>query len=56
MLIGPGEGLIPIDFVFFSERVKVTWVFFVKKGFRSVSWEVFNTKLFNQVFNENPGY
>jgi len=33
MLIGPGEGLTPIDFVFFRSRVKVTRVTFVKKWF-----------------------
>ena len=36
MIIGPGECLTPIDFVYFGGRVKVTRVTFVKKGFSSV--------------------
>jgi len=43
MLIGPGEEL--IDFVFFSGKVKITGVTFVKKGLRSVYWELFITEL-----------
>ena len=31
--ISPGEGLTPIDFVFFMSRVKVTRVTFVRNGF-----------------------
>jgi len=33
MLIGPGETLTPMDFVFFMGRVKVTLVTFVKNRF-----------------------
>jgi len=46
MLIGPGKGLVPIDFVFFRSRVKDTRVTFVVKGFRSLSWDPFYHRAF----------
>jgi len=45
ILIGLGEGFTPIDFEFFTSRVKVTRVTFVKNGFHSLSCELFITEL-----------
>jgi len=44
MQIGLGEGLTPIDFVFFRSKVKVARFTYVKNGFCSFSSELFITE------------